>query len=138
MSAECEVLVVVILQGDLYELAEGGAYAGDTEGTLQLVQYIKAVFADIQLDISAAVLFLAFEVCCVLCVAADIVEVAVKVISQGGIDKHIGCLLTGLVRGGGYFSQYVVGVGVYHHLYTDIFLKHFVEVDIQNIPPVLY
>ena len=80
------MLVVVILQSDLYELAEGGAYAGNTEGTLQLVQYIKAVFADIQLDIAAAVLLLAFEVCRVLCMAADIVEVAVKVVSQCGID----------------------------------------------------
>lgn len=85
-GTEREVLVVVILQGDLYELAEGGACAGDTEGILQLVQYIKAVFADVQLDIAAVVLFLAFEVCCVLCMAADIVEVAVKVVSQSSID----------------------------------------------------
>lgn len=85
-GTEREGLVVVILQGDLHELAEGGAYAGDAESILQLLQYVKAVFADIQLEIMAAVLFLAFEVCCVLCMAADIVEVAVKVISQGGID----------------------------------------------------
>lgn len=77
-GTEREVLVVVILQSDLYEFAEGGACAGDTESTLQLVQYIKAVFADIQLDIAAAVLFLAFEVCRVLCMAADIVEVIIK------------------------------------------------------------
>lgn len=105
---------------------------------MQLLKYVKAVFADIQLDISAAVLLSALGVGCVLRVAAYVVEVAVKVVSQGGIDKHIGCLLAGLIRCFGYFSQYIVGVGVYHHFYTDVFLKHFVEVDIQNIPPVLY
>lgn len=116
------MLVVVILEGDLDELTEGGAYAWDTEGALQLVQYVKAVVANIQLDISAAVLFLAIEIVRILCPAADIVEVAVKVISQGGIDKHIGGLLAGLIRGGSYFAQDIVSVGVYHHLYSDVVL----------------
>lgn len=136
-GAEREGLVVVILQSDLYELAEGGAYAGDTEGILQLVQYIKAVFADIQLDIAAAVLLLAFEVGIILCMAAYIVQIAVKVVSQGGIDKHIGGLLAGLIRCYGYSSQYSVGVRVYHHLYSDIALQHFVVVNIHGVPPFL-
>lgn len=94
---ECEVFVVVILQGDLHKLAEGGTYAGDTEGALQLLKYVKAVFADIQLDVSAAVLLFALGVDSILCMATDIVEVAVKVVSQGGVDEHIGGLLAGLI-----------------------------------------
>lgn len=136
-GAEREGLVVVILQGDLYELTEGRAYAGDTEGALQLVQYVKAVVADVQLDISAAGLIPAVEVCFILGMAADIVKVVVKIVSQGSIDKHIGGLLAGLIRGASYFTQDIVGVRVYHHLYSNIALQHLVVVNIHGVPPFL-
>lgn len=99
---------------------------------MQLVQHVKAIVADIQFNIAAAVLFLAFEVGIVLGMAAYIVQIAVKVVSQGGIDKHIGGLLAGSMRGNGYFMQDIIGIGVYHHLYSDVIFLHFVEVNVHK------
>lgn len=121
-SAEHEGFGVVILKGCLDKLAEGGAYARNAESVLKLMYGIKAVIADIQLEITVMELLWALGVCNIARFAADVAEIIIKVVGQGGIDEHIGSLLSGLVRGGGYFAYGFICGRIQHYLYTRVAL----------------